>query len=136
VRCFPGPPIPTAASPCANGSPPPAAGDRHAAPWEELEVHGQGARPGDPPDQLHAAALLLRRPPAASQPDRVSAGSPWPPGSSDPRFRVGQPQARKAPGAFRALVASHRDVPIPPPPAGACAPSLWWEGRGTPTPWG
>lgn len=44
-----------------------AAGDQDAVAWEALEVHVQGAGPGDPPDQLHVAALLLRRPPAASQ---------------------------------------------------------------------
>lgn len=62
-------------------SPLPLAGDHDAAStWEALEVHVQGAHPGNPPDQLHAAALLLRCAPAASQHDRVSVGTPCHPG--------------------------------------------------------
>lgn len=62
----------------------------------------QGARPGDPPDQLHAAALLLRRPPAASQRDRVSVGSPRvSPGSSSTPFHTGHPQPEVVLGLSR-----------------------------------
>lgn len=114
----------------ANGSPllSPGTGDQDAAPWEALEVHVQGARPGDPPDQLHAAALLLRHPPAASQRHRVSVGSPGVP------WQLSLPISHRAPpnegaGTFQALVASHQDVPFLQAPVGDHALSLGWEGR-------
>lgn len=149
VRCFLGRPCALFAShlchtaPCsplthpgANSSPllSPDTGDQDAAPWEALEVHVQGAHPGDPPDQLHAAALLLRCSPAASQRHRVSVGSPGVPGcplaARLPHFTPGTP--KRGCRDFSGSCGFASGCPLP---TGSCwrlSPVPWLGGNGNP----
>lgn len=95
----------------------------------------QGAHPGDPPDELHAAALLLCHPPTASQRDRVSVGgpcvSPTPPAARPALLPTGHPQREAVPGLSRLQGLHTKTSPSSSLSLGLC-PVPWVGGKANP----